>query len=63
MEYKKYNVNITKVNGELELTLEETDDYLPTEVRIYRLSVELQNISLSTMNGEKVSEVNIMNKT
>ena len=56
MEYKKYNVTITKVNGELELTLEETDEFLPTAVNIYRLSEKLQNISLSTMNGEKVSD-------
>ena len=56
MEYKKYNVTITKVDGELQLTLEETDDFLTTEVKIYRLSEKLQNISLSTMNGEKVSD-------
>lgn len=56
MEYKKYYVTITKVNGELELTLEETEDFLPTEVRIYWQSEKLQNILLSTMNGEKVSD-------
>ncbi len=56
MKYKKYNVIIKKVNGELELTLEETEDVLPTAVNIYRLNEELQNISRSTMNGEKVSD-------
>ena len=56
MEYKKYYVTITKVSGELELTLEETEDFLPTEVRVYRISEKLQNISLSTMTGEKVSD-------
>ena len=29
--HKKYYVHVKKVNGEFELTLEETDDYLPTE--------------------------------
>jgi len=54
--YKKYYVDVKKVNGELQLTLEETEDVLPTEVSIYHLSEKLQNISLSTMNGEKVSD-------
>jgi len=54
--YKKYYVDVKKVNGELQLTLEETEDVLPTEVSIYSLSEKLQNISLSTMNGEKVSD-------
>ena len=54
--YKKYYVDVKKVDGELQLTLEETDDFLSTEVRIYHISDRIQNISLSTMNGEKVSD-------
>lgn len=54
--YKKYYVDVKKVDGELQLTLEETDDFLSTEVRIYRINEKIQNMSLSTMNGEKVSD-------
>ena len=44
------------MDGELELSLEETDDFLTTEVRSLSLSEKIQNITLSTMDGEKVSD-------
>ena len=54
--YKKYYVHITKVNGELELTLEETEDMLPTAVLLFDLEDDIQTISLSTMEGERISD-------
>ncbi|MCG7337048.1 S-layer homology domain-containing protein [Sporosarcina sp. ACRSM] len=56
MEYKKYYVTIKKVNGELKLTMEETDDILPTAVKFHFLKEKVQYISLSTMQGEKLSD-------
>ncbi|WP_432361394.1 S-layer homology domain-containing protein [Sporosarcina sp. UB5] len=55
--YKKYYVHVKKVNGELTLTLEETDDYLPTEARLAVSADEkVENISLSTVDGALVNE-------
>ncbi|MFD1205922.1 S-layer homology domain-containing protein [Sporosarcina contaminans] len=65
--YKKYYVHVKKENGELKLTLEETNDYLPTAVQLDTpyinsetkgMSTEreiAQNISLETMDGKKLS--------
>lgn len=57
LSYKKYYVHIKEVNGELKLTLEETDDVLPTEVAlaVYK-GEQIQNVSLSTMDGKKLSD-------
>ena len=55
--YKKYYVHVKKENGELKLTLEETDDYLPTEARLSVSAGEkVDNISLSTVDGALVTE-------
>lgn len=61
--YKKYYVHIKKENGELKLTLEETDDFLPTTAELSvsdktrELSSEaVQNVSLATMDGKKLSD-------
>ncbi|MCM3711541.1 S-layer homology domain-containing protein [Sporosarcina luteola] len=55
--YKKYYVHVKKVNGELKLTLEETDDYLPTEARLTVSADEkVDNISLFTVDGTLVNE-------
>lgn len=55
--YKKFYVHIKKVNGELKLTLEETDDFLPTEASLEMYGDEkIQNISLSTLDGKLVSD-------
>ena len=55
--YKKYYVHVKKVNGELKLTLEETDDYLPTEAQLAVSAGEkVENISLSTVDGALVNE-------
>ncbi|MGA4517143.1 S-layer homology domain-containing protein [Solibacillus silvestris] len=63
MVFKKYYVHIQKENGELKLTLEETDDHLPTTVSLLLLlgkgelpSDAVQNISLSTMDGVQLSD-------
>jgi len=49
---KKYYVHVKKVNGELKLTLDETDDYLPTEAKLAVTAGEkVENISLSTVDG------------
>lgn len=54
---KKYYVHIKKVDSELKLTLEETDDYLPTEAPLEISADEkIQNISLSTADGKLVSD-------
>jgi len=72
---QKYYVHSKKENGELKLTLEDTDDSLPREaalplwndLRIYWLGKEIsksrevsfesvQNVSLTTMDGKKLSE-------
>lgn len=55
--HKKYYVHVKKVNGEFELTLEETDDYLPTEALLTVSADEkVENISLSTVDGALVTE-------
>src|SRR5690606_1518633 len=55
--FKKYYVHVKKVNGELKLTLEETDDYLPTEARLAVSAGEkVENISLSTVDGALLNE-------
>ncbi|MEK5038049.1 S-layer homology domain-containing protein [Sporosarcina sp. FSL K6-3457] len=55
--YKKYYVHVKKVNGELKLTLEETNDYLPTEARLAVAAGEkVENISLSTVDGALLNE-------
>jgi len=54
---KKYYVHVKKVNGELKLTLEETDDYLPTEAKLAVTSGEkVENISLSTVDGKLLND-------
>lgn len=53
--YKKYYVHITKVNGELTLTLEETDEMVPTSFKLYDIKENIQTISLTTMEGELLS--------
>ena len=64
--YKKYYVHIKKENGELKLTLEETDDYLPTtaELSFWNGTLKstseavksVQSVSLATMDGKKLSD-------
>lgn len=55
--YKKYYVHVKKVNGELTLTLEETNDYLPTEAPLAVSAGEkVENISLSTVDGTLLNE-------
>lgn len=56
---KKYYVHVKEENGELEPTLQQTDDYLPTKVdlSLYELTNKtVNNISLSTMDGQKLSD-------
>lgn len=66
--YKKYYVNVKKENGELKLSLEETNDFLPTSVQLDMPYVDpvnegvfgdrevAENISLTTMDGKKLSD-------
>lgn len=62
--YKKYYVHMKKENGELELELEQTEDSLPTVATLWfyensmnePLKEPIQNISLETMDGEKLSD-------
>ena len=56
IEYIKYYVHVEEVNGELKLSLKETDDFLPTVVKIWSFEKEIQNISLSTMDSKKLSD-------
>ncbi|ARF16096.1 hypothetical protein SporoP17a_01510 [Sporosarcina ureae] len=54
---KKFYILIKNVNGELKLTLEATDDYVPTDA-LLEVSPEekVKNISLSTLGGNLVSD-------
>lgn len=62
--YKKYYVYIKKDNGELKLTLEETNDFLPTAAELSfwdgtsksssKAVQSIQNVSLATMDGKKL---------
>lgn len=55
--YQKYYVHIKEVKGKLKLTLEETDDFLTTPVALnVRDKEQVQNVSLSTMDGKKLSD-------
>ena len=62
--YKKYYVHMKKENGELDLSLEQTEDSLPTVATLWfyensmtePISEPVQNISLETMDGEKFSD-------
>lgn len=55
--YRKYYVHIKELNGKLKLTLEETQDFLTTPAVLdVRDKKEVQNVSLSTMDGEKLSD-------
>lgn len=54
---KKFYVHVKKENGELKLTLEETNDYLPTEAPLtFSVGEKVENISLSTVDGTLLSE-------
>ena len=55
-DYKKYYVHIKKVNDELTLTLEETEDMAPTAVKLFEIDEKIQAISLETMKGEMLSD-------
>ncbi|PIC85681.1 Parasporal protein [Sporosarcina sp. P20a] len=55
-ESKKYYVHVKEVEGELKLTLEETTDYLATDAKMPFSANDIQRISLSTMDGEKLSD-------
>ncbi|MEO4052957.1 S-layer homology domain-containing protein [Solibacillus sp. CAU 1738] len=56
-QYKKFYVHIKKVNGELELTLEETNDFLPTKATLTLYKGELaENVAISTVDGKKISD-------
>ena len=46
-----------KSNGKLKLTLEETEDFLATPATLdIRGKGQVQNVSLSTMDGKKLSD-------
>ncbi|MCG3088359.1 S-layer homology domain-containing protein [Sporosarcina cyprini] len=55
-DYKKYNVHVKKVNGELQLTLEETEEMAATEVKLYGHQGKVKTIALSTMEGKQLSD-------
>ncbi|MBD7986257.1 S-layer homology domain-containing protein [Sporosarcina sp. Sa2YVA2] len=54
--YKKYYVHIAKNDGELKITLEETEDMAPTPVTLFDINEKVRSITLSTMEGEKLSD-------
>ncbi|MGE7544658.1 S-layer homology domain-containing protein [Sporosarcina newyorkensis] len=55
--YKKYYVHVKKENGELKLTMKETNDFLPTAVKLeIPEKQDVQIISLSTMDGKKLTD-------
>lgn len=55
--YRKFYVHVKEVDGKLKLTLERTEDILPTPAGLdVRGKSQVQNISLSTMDGKKLSD-------
>ncbi|PIC78625.1 Parasporal protein [Sporosarcina sp. P18a] len=56
-EIKKYYVQVKKVNGELRLTLEKTNDYLPTAAIFDMPTAEkITSVSIYTVDGALVSD-------
>lgn len=56
-KYKKFYVHIKKVNGKLELTIEETNDFLPTKATLsLNKGEQVQKVALSTVDGKKISD-------
>ena len=66
LEHRKNYVHIKKENGELKLTLEKTEDLLPTVAKLYMrygefgqrtdVSGDVRNISLATMDGKLLND-------
>lgn len=61
IEHSKHYVHVKKENGELKLTLEKTDDVLPTVANLWMeyehtlsptVTKDVQNVSLATMDGK-----------
>ena len=50
--YKQYQAEVVKVDGELKLTLEETNVVQPTNFRFNLSDAEIKRISLTAMDGE-----------
>ncbi|WP_158231905.1 MULTISPECIES: S-layer homology domain-containing protein [unclassified Sporosarcina] len=51
----KYYVDVIKVNGELKVSLTETDDIFSAKVKLYNKN-EIKKVALSTMEGELLSD-------
>lgn len=59
VNFKKYNVHVTKTNGEWKIMLEETDELLPTSATLgmtLEQTKQVERVSLSTMEGEKLTD-------
>ncbi|PIC67257.1 Parasporal protein [Sporosarcina sp. P21c] len=54
--YQKYYVHVKKEGSDLRLTLEKTDDSLPTEVALNTKYKTVENIALAKVDGEKISD-------
>ena len=54
--YKKYYVHVKEVGGKLQTTLEETSDFLPTELKLGNKEGKAQSVSLYTMDGKLLEE-------
>lgn len=57
--HKKFYVHVTKKDGEWELTLEETRDFLPTAASLdmtKEQTEQVEGVSLTTMEGKKVAD-------
>lgn len=59
---KKYYVHVVKENGQLNIKFEETEDVLPTNVRLDVAKEPIKKVSLATMDGITINE-NIAFKT
>lgn len=55
-KYQKYYVHVKKEGSDLRLTLEKTDDSLPTEVALNTKYKPVKNIALAGKDGEKLSD-------
>ncbi|MGD6842183.1 S-layer homology domain-containing protein [Bacillus infantis] len=54
--YQKFYVTVSKTNGQLQADFEETDDILPTNVRLEVKKDKIAKVSLAAMDGKVIDE-------
>lgn len=56
VDHKKYYAHVTKENGRLKINFEETEDVLPTNVRLNVEKKPIKKVSLAAMDGNTIAE-------